>query len=234
MKLAIMQPYFFPYIGYFQLINAVDKFVVYDDIKYTKKGWIQRNRILNNGKDDLFSLSVQKDSDYLNVVERRLADNYLESNLKILRKIEDLYRKSPFFKEAYPLVEKVFTNTNHNNLFEFILFGIEEVIKYLSISTEVIISSSLKIDHSLKSQDKVMAICKKLKATQYINAIGGQELYSKEYFTKEGIILNFIKSLPIEYKQFNNEFIPWLSIIDVLMFNSVEEVNRMLDRYELI
>ena len=234
MKIAIMQPYFMPYIGYFQMIKTVDKFVVYDNIQFTKKGWIQRNRILNNGKDDLFSLSIQKDSDYLNIFERKLSTDFIEHNTKTLRKIESLYKKAPYFSEIMPLITKIFTYKSHQNLFDFLFYSLQEILKYLSISTEFIISSTIKIDHDLKSQDKVIAICKELKAEQYINAIGGQELYKKEDFAKEGIQLDFIQPLPIEYSQFHHKFVPWLSIIDVLMFNSLEETNVMLSQFELI
>lgn len=235
MKIAIMQPYFMPYIGYFQMIKTVDKFVVYDNIQFTKKGWIQRNRILNNGKDDLFSLSIQKDSDYLNIFERKLSTDFIEHNTKTLRKIESLYKKAPYFSEIMPLITKIFTYKSHQNLFDFLFYSLQEILKYLSISTEFIISSTIKIDHDLKSQDKVIAICKELKAEQYINAIGGQELYKKEDFAKEGIQLGFIKSLPIEYKQFGHKFVPWLSIIDVLMFNEKSEVIDFINRkYQII
>ena len=84
MKLAIMQPYFFPYIGYFQLIKSVDEFVIYDNIQYTKKGWINRNRILVNGTDYLISLPLKKDSDYLNVVDRQLAESWEKDRTKLL------------------------------------------------------------------------------------------------------------------------------------------------------
>ena len=105
--------------------------------------------------------------------------------------------------------------------------------QFLQIDTKIIISSAIDIDHALKSQDKVLAICKNLNADIYINAIGGQNLYVPEVFRNMGIELRFIKTNPIEYKQFDNEFVPWLSIIDVMMFNSQEERKNMLYFYEL-
>ncbi len=83
MKLAIMQPYFFPYIGYFQLINTVDEFVVYDNIEFTKKGWINRNRILVNGKDEYITLPIKKDSDFLHVKDRFLAETWSKDSAKM-------------------------------------------------------------------------------------------------------------------------------------------------------
>ena len=85
MKVAIMQPYFLPYIGYLQLLNSVDKFILYDDIEYTKKGWINRNRIVDG---EIITLPLKKDSDYLNVVERRLSDDWRKQKTKLLNKIE--------------------------------------------------------------------------------------------------------------------------------------------------
>ncbi len=233
MRLAIMQPYFFPYIGYFQLINSVDKFVVYDNIQFTKKGWINRNRILFNGKDEFITLPLKKDSDFLMVDQRKLADTFKTDRIKIVRRITEAYRKAPEFKAVYPLVEAVINN-EEENLFGFIFNSISQVCKYLDIKTEFVISSTVPIDHQLKSQDKVIAIGNALNATQYINPIGGVNLYSTEIFEQNNISLHFIKSEALQYPQFNNEFVPWLSIIDVLMFNSKEQVQQYVQSYYTI
>lgn len=232
MKLAIMQPYFIPYIGYFQLINAVDVFVVYDNIQFTKKGWFHRNRILVNGKDKMFSVPLKKDSDYLDVAQRELADSFDNESKKIIRKIKASYQKAPYYKEVMPLVKECFQRGS-GNLFDFIHTSLELLTQFLQIETKIIISSAIDIDHTLKSQDKVLAICKNLNADIYINAIGGQDLYVAEAFRNKGIELRFIKTKPVEYKQFDNEFVPWLSIIDVMMFNSKEEIIKMLGLYIL-
>ncbi|MDR1715560.1 MAG: WbqC family protein [Prevotella sp.] len=231
MKLGIMQPYFLPYIGYFQLLNAVDKYVIYDNIQYTKKGWINRNRILQNGKDLMITIPLEKDSDYLDIKDRCLSVGF--DKKKLLNQIRESYRKAPYFDMLMPLIERI-VNYDDTNLFHYIDNSIREICKYLDIKTEIIISSTLDIDHSLKGQDKVITICKELKATDYYNAIGGQELYSPEEFKKENINLYFISSNPIEYKQFANEFVPWLSILDVMMFNSLENIHKILDNYKLI
>jgi hypothetical protein len=232
MKLAIMQPYIFPYIGYFQLINAVDKFVVYDNIQFTKKGWINRNRILVNSKDEYFTIPLKKDSDYLNVDGRKLADSFLLEKIKLLRKISESYKKAPYFDEVFPLLKEIISQ-EEENLFKFIYQSLLSVCEYLDIKTELIISSTIPIDHQLKSQNKVIAICKALDATQYINPIGGVELYSKEIFEQNNVELNFIRANPIEYPQFKNEFVPWLSIIDVMMFNSKDAVKKTLNNFIL-
>ena len=233
MKVAIMQPYFFPYIGYFQLINAVDKFVIYDNIEYTKKGWINRNRILKEGVDLMISLPLKKDSDFLFVNQRYLADDWSKSKLKLINSIKESYRKAPHFEVTFSLVQEIFNDSN-SNLFEFILHSVRQTCKFIGIETEIIVSSTLDYNNELKSEEKVIAICKSIEATQYINSIGGVELYNKNNFSDQGIELNFIKSKPIIYNQFKNEFVPWLSIIDVMMFNSKEVVSDFLNQKELL
>jgi hypothetical protein len=232
MKVGIMQPYFLAYIGYYQLIHSVDEFVIYDNIEYTKKGWFNKNRILLNGKDKLFTIPLKSDSDYLPVNERYLADSYNKEGHKIIQWIKNSYKKAPFYEENIQFIESLF-NQNHRNLFEFIYFSVNQVCDLLKIETKIIKSSKLKIDQSLKSEDKVLAICKSLNADIYINAIGGKELYSKEKFKQNNISLNFIKTRKIEYKQFSNEFSPWLSIIDALMFNGLEQTKNMLYEFDL-
>ncbi len=235
MKVAIMQPYFLPYIGYFQLMKCVDQFVVYDNIQFTKKGWIHRNRFLQNGKDELFSLTILKDSDFLNIGERRLASDFLEANRKTLRKIEAGYRKAPYFKEIYPEIEKCFLFGEPMNLFDFVLNSIMTVKEYLKIDTPILISS--KIDDKNGNYigcDRIKYLCNKLGSKHYINPIGGLQLYQKQDFDVSNIKLNFLKSDIVEYKQFENVFVPSLSIMDVLMFNSLEEISIMLNQYELL
>ena len=233
MKLAIMQPYFFPYIGYFQLINAVDKFVVYDNIQFTKKGWINRNRILINGKGEYITLQLKKDSDYLNIGQRKLSDSFKKERGKLLRRITESYRKAPQFNIVYPLIESII-NVVEENLFGFIYQSLQAVCQFIDIKTEFIVSSTLSIDQQIKSQDKVISICGVLRASQYINPIGGMELYSKEVFQQHKIELNFMQSNTIEYPQFGNEFIAQLSIIDVLMFNSKEQIKQYLQNNYII
>lgn len=232
MKLAIMQPYFFPYIGYFHLANAADVFVVYDNIQYTKKGWINRNRILNNGSDTLISLPIKRDSDYLDVRDRVLAETF--DRKKLLNRIRGAYNRAPHFAKTFHLVERII-GCDDQNLFRFLLNSIVQTFKHLGITTAIITSSDLQIDHGLKSQDKVLAMCEAIDAKTYINAIGGVELYSKEAFVERGIELNFVKSKAMEYKQFGHDFCPWLSVIDVMMFNDLETIREHLDTgYDLI
>ena len=232
MKLAIMQPYFFPYIGYFQLISAVDLFIVYDNIKYTKKGWINRNRMLLNGKDVMFSLPLKSDSDYLDICHRELSADFNRD--KFLNQVKGAYRRAPHFDRTFPLIE-VIVRHGSLNLFEFLKHSIVKTCKHLGITTEIRDSSEISIDHCLKNQDKVLALCDAVDASTYVNAIGGMELYSKTAFQEKGIDLRFIQSKPFEYSQFGDAFLPWLSIIDVMMFNPIETIQACLStNYELI
>jgi hypothetical protein len=232
MKVAVMQPYFMAYIGYYQLIQSVDTFITYDNIKYTKKSWFNRNRILMNGKDKLFTIPLKSDSHYLPVNERYVADSYSKERHKIIQWIKSSYKKAPFYQENIQFIEGLF-NQNNRNLFEFIYFSINQVCNLLQIETNIIKSSKVEIDHLLKGEDKIIAICNSLNADMYVNAIGGKELYSKDRFKQNNIDLKFIRTRKIEYKQFSYEFMPWLSIIDVLMFNGVERTKNMLYEYDL-
>jgi hypothetical protein len=232
MKLAIMQPYFLPYIGYFQLIAAVDLFIVYDNIKYTKKGWINRNRMLQKGKDVMFSLPLKSDSDTLDVRDRELAADF--NREKLLNQFKGSYRRAPYFAETVPLLEQI-VRYEDANLFRFLHHSIIKTCEHLGVTTKIGISSSLAIDHDLKSQNKVLALCRAAGASSYVNAIGGMELYSKEMFQENGIELKFIQSKPFEYQQFGNEFVPWLSILDVMMFNPLDTIRTpLLTNYALI
>jgi hypothetical protein len=232
-KVAIMQPYFLPYVGYFHLIKSVDEFVIYDNIQYTKKGWINRNRILVNGNDKILTLPVKKDSDYLDVRDRVLADSWGKDRMKLLNIIKSSYSKSPHFNTIFPIIQDCMLTTE-TNLFKFILDSLTALNSYLNINTKITTSSTLNIDHSLKSQSKVIAICKNLNASTYVNAIGGQELYSVEDFKNKGLDLKFVKSPPLNYKQHNSEFVPWLSILDVLMFNKRQDIIDYTNKYTLV
>ena len=221
MKLAIMQPYFLPYIGYFQLIAGVDMFIIYDNIKYTKKGWINRNRMLLNGKDAMFSLPLKNASDSLDIRERELTEDFNQE--KLLSQFKGAYRQAPQFAPTIQLLERIVRN-EEKNLFRFLHHSIVKTCDHLEIKTEIKISSDIAIDHDLKSQDKVLALCEAVGATKYVNTIGGVELYSKETFMERGIDLKFIQSKTFEYPQLGDIFVPWLSMIDVMMFNPLNAI----------
>ena len=157
-----------------------------------------------------------------------------DNQSKLLKTIQSAYQKAPHFSSVFPMMEKII-GYEEKNLAQYVGNSLIQIASYLRFDTELIYSSDIKEkNNSLKSQDKVLNICAALGATQYINAIGGMELYSKECFAESNIKLNFLKTLPIVYEQFNNDFVPYLSILDVLMFNSVEQTNELLMQYELV
>lgn len=221
MKVAIMQPYFLPYIGYFQLIAEADVFVVYDNIKYTKKGWINRNRMLLNETDMTFSLPLKNDSDSRDVIERELAADFNRD--KLLNQFKGAYAHAPYFAQTFPLIERI-VRYEERNLFRYVHHAIVRVCEHLGLATEIRVSSDIAIDHELRGQNKVIALCDALGADGYVNPIGGMALYSKAAFKSRGIDLEFIQTKPFEYRQFDNAFVPWLSIVDVMMFNPVHAI----------
>jgi len=234
MKIGIMQPYFLPYIGYWQLLNGVDRFVVCDNMQFTKKGWMRHNYILNNNGSSMFTIPVKHGPRELNICDRYITEQYFEKDAdKIIRKIKSVYQKAPYFEEVMPVVEQCIL-FKEDNLFLFILNSIKTVSGYLGIATQILVLSQIEADHSLKKQDRVIEICKKLGTRSYINTIGGLELYDKDIFGSNELELKFIKPKNIEYKQFQDQFVPNLSIIDVMMFNSKDEIKNMLNMYELI
>ncbi len=232
MKIAIMQPYLFPYIGYFQLINAVDKFVIHDDVQYIKGGWINRNRILVDSKEYMFTFSLKKASSF-ELIKNRQFSSTKDDKEKLLRIIEYAYGKSPFYNDAIAVI-KDSLSINTDNVATFIYNTIRKICEYLNIHTEIILSSSIKKDETLKGQKRVLHLCKQLGAVQYINPIGGTSLYMKDEFHEQAVTLNFLETNPIVYKQFNSEFVASLSIIDVIMFNSKVKVRELLTEYNLI
>ena len=229
MKIGIMQPYLFPYIGYWQLIKAVDTYVVYDDAAYIKGGWINRNNYLFINDKKLFTIQIKGASSYKLIKDIEIIDSF--SNF--IKMLKNNYSKAPYFLKTMELINKIIS-FDKCNLALFISNSIQVILDYLNINVDVILSSSVNKNDALKGKDKVIDICKVLNASDYYNAIGGMELYNKQEFLQNNIKLFFLKTNITWYKQFNNDFIPGLSIIDIMMFNSIKEINLMLDNFDLI
>lgn len=228
MRLAIMQPYLFPYLGYFQLIRSVDTFVVYDDVNYMKGGWINRNFILDQDDKQLITLPLQGASPNQLINQVSVGGR----QRKLVESIRHNYSKAPHFKTVFPLVEDVLMQ-EEKNLARYLDYGLNRVCDHLGLHPQWHISSSLKKDNELRGQDKVLAICEELGATHYINVPGGRDLYDNDSFTDKGIKLSFIQPKLNSYPQFGNPFVPSLSIIDVMMFNDQEQCGKLLQEYEL-
>ena len=229
MKLGIMQPYFMPYIGYFQLMKAVDKYVVYDDVNYIKGGWANRNHILINGEKEMFTVTLQKASQNKLFNEIVIGDDFK----KLMKTLQMNYSRAINFDQTMVLMERIISFPN-KQLAVFIANSFREILSYLSVETEILMSSEIPKDNSLRGKDKIIQICEILGADTYYNAVGGKNLYDQEEFREHGITLNFVDSLPQVYSQLHTrEFVSGLSMVDVLMNNTKDEVNRLLDSFQL-
>lgn len=232
MKLSIMQPYIFPYIGYYQLCFAADKFVFLDDVNFINKGWINRNNIQQKGNKVLFTVPLKKASQNSLINEIFVSDEH-KWKQKLFVSFEHAYKKAPFYEERIALIKSVF-DFDTITIEELAKRSITYVLNEIGIKTQIIESSSIYNNKDLDGPDRIINICEKEKATQYINPIGGTELYNKEDFEAKGIDLKFIKTLDIQYNQGVKEFIPYLSMIDVLMYNSNETIRTYLTKHELV
>lgn len=221
---GIMQPYFMPYIHYFNLIKEVDKFVVLDDVNYIKKGWINRNQILINNQAYMFTIPILGLSQNKKIYDLSISTSP-KWKLKFLRTVHQNYSKAPEFYSFYPLLEEIIYFPD-NNLSSFICNSIIEICKFLSIETEIVKSSKI-FNSRLTGEQRIIDICQKLNCSDYLNLPGGRDLYSLESFKKDDIRLNFLNNnSSLKYKQFNNSFIDNLSIIDCLMFNNPQNLQQ--------
>lgn len=228
MKVAIMQPYFFPYLGYFQLIAAVDVFVIYDDVNYINRGWVNRNNILANGRPQPISLALGNRSQNLCINQIDVVD----TGVKLLKTLAQSYSKAPQFQRIYPLLESVIQYQD-KNLGNYLSHLLKVVCAAMGVQTTLLRSSALQKDNTLKGQEKILAICKALQATHYVNAIGGKELYQTASFLEQSLALSFLQTRQLVYPQSGHAFVPNLSIIDVLMFNDLAQCRKLLAEYDL-
>jgi len=233
--IALMQPYFFPYLGYYQLLNLVDEFIIYDDVQYIKGGWINRNRILQGGEPAMITIPVNKGSLSDQIVDKQISLQNMDRTVrKLLKRIDSCYKDAPFFDSVLPLIRKILGNQT-TSLAEFLEYSIKETAGFLGIDTSILISSSLeKKDLGLKGQKRVLHICSIRNAATYINAIGGRSIYQEEAFSKRGITLQFLKPEISPYVQNGKSFVPNLSILDVMMYNDVSVITEMLKEFEII
>lgn len=230
--IAMMQPYLFPYLGYFQLFAAADIFVLGDDLQYVKDGWINRNRILNNGEPRLITFPLKKDHHGLNINERYLSDNFQDEITPLLKTIGMTYSNAPFRDDVFPLLEKIMRYPQ-KNLALYSENSIREIGAYLKITTPIVISSKLQLPAPTDHQDRVILTMKALGGATYINPIGGLDLYCSKYFSQKNLKLKFHRMHAFSYPQLKSSFVPNLSIIDVMMFNSVEGIGQHLKKFSL-
>lgn len=244
MRVAIMQPYFFPYLGYFQLIGAVDLFLLYDDVQYMKGGWINRNRILQNGAPAWFSMPVRHAHFKLPISARTYCDP-IKNGAALLSTLHTAYRKAPYFRDGIQLAEAIFTCSDES-VVGYNHAALLKICAYIGIQTPIELTSNAKTDQTLSAEDRVLELCKRTHATHYINAAGGRDLYSNQLFRAHNIELSFIEmDRNFEYSQSMNmpvdkdfsqtpAFIPNLSIIDLIMFNTQSDILKYSQKYAIV
>ena len=234
--IAIMQPYFFPYIGYWQLIHAVDMFVVYDDGKFIKQGWIGRNRIIGqDGNPQMIDIEIKQKSQNrkINEMQRVVSE---PRTRRTIRKLDYVYRKAPYYADAMRVIEPILLD-EEPDLVRYLVTQLKSVAAYLGIDTEFRLSSEVSKDGLERYEEKAFRICHHFGITNYVNPSGaGMQYYDKAHWKEVGgIDLQFLRrDEDIRYKQFNNEFVPDLSIIDLMMFCSRDELHDILNRYHFL
>lgn len=230
MILAVMQPYLFPYIGYYQLAYHSNMFIFYDDVNYIKGGYINRNNILTRNGFQLFTIPIIKASSF-----KKINDLFFqEDTRKVLTSISQTYSKAPYFSSTFPLIEKILNDKNRN-VANIASRSIIEVFQYIGLKLNYDFSSKINYNRENSAQEKIYELCKINNADKYVNAYGGMALYDKNEFKKRNIELGFINSIPTPYTQINsNEFIKNASMIDILMNCSKDEIINQLNNYTVI
>ena len=226
---AIMQPYFFPYIGYYQLVYAVENFVFLDDVNFIKKGYINRNVILLQGQRHEFSVPVAKISQNRHINDHHYTGDFTQ----FLSLIEQAYKKAPFFADIFPIVQSVALDSAQN-VARKNANSIASVFSYLGIKRDFIFSSDVGLDAEYKGQDRILALCQTLGINRYRNAIGGQALYDTRRFAEKSIDLKFIETKTRPYQQASAAFMPHLSMIDILMHCDKIAASHLPTEYSLV
>lgn len=228
MILAVMQPYVFPYLGYYQLAFHSDKFVFYDNVNFIKGGFINRNYILSQGRSQLFTLPVENASSFTKINQLSFAKN----RAKVIRSIEQSYSKAPYVNDVMPIIKAVL-GSEENNVAALGRMSIQAVFNYLSLELDQCLASNLDYDCDASAAEKLYSLCALFNADKYCNLAGGKVLYDKQEFAKHNIELSFLEMDQVNYPQGKNEFVPQLSMIDLLMWQPVDEVVRLLNKYSL-
>ncbi len=232
MVLGIMQPYFLPYLGYWQLLAAVDRFVVYDDVQFIKGGWINRNRIKIGEQPAYISLHLDHASPNRKICDIALVQSS-DWKKKLLRTVEQNYASAPYFRETTALFREIMEHPTPN-LAEFLLNQIRLVAKHLGVGTEIIETSRIYDNASLKGPERVIDICRREKASAYVNSAGGRDMYLPGPFKEAGIELRFYSMRPLDYAQGRGPFQPFLSLLDVLMWVGRHKAKELLREVSIV
>lgn len=231
--ISMMQPYLFPYLGYFQLIAHSNVFVLGDDLQYTKASWINRNRVLVNGEAKLMTVPLRKGGRVDAINQRWLCDDFPMEAQRILKMLKLAYARAPQQEPVLALIADILQQPERN-LARFTAHSIRSLCAYLGIATPIRIGSELGLPAQMDKQERVITIAKLLQAERYINPIGGLSLYCPALFKSHGLSLRFLRMDDLSYPQFKQPFVPALSVIDVLMFNNQDDARALLERFTLI
>jgi WbqC-like protein len=234
MKLAVMQPYFFPYAGYWQLIIAADSLVLLDDTQYTRRGWINRNRILKPaGGWQYVTVPLERHSQKEPIRNIRAHETHDWKNT-ILRQLDHYKRKAPHFDATIAIVRSILRSALDRRISQINFTVVQTMCAALGIKRNVMVSSKCNFDYSgvAEAGDWALRISEQLQAAEYINPISGAALYNADAFAASNVRLSFLRPEEIVYPQ-DGPFEPWLSIIDLLMFNGIEGTKALLSRYSL-
>lgn len=226
-----MQPYLFPYIGYIQLMSAVDTFVFLNDVNYINKGWINRNQVLVNGSASLFTVPLKEASQnkLISEIDQAIDDQWKK---KFTRTLEMNYKNAPCYTQGMELVTEVL-HSGEKKIDDFIVYSFNCIRQKLDLPVTFKRSSDMKIDPELKGQYRILEICKQLDATVYVNPPGGRDLYDKTLFDQQNIQLKFIQPGFVPYPQNAPAFVPGLSFVDVCMNNTYPFIRQNLLAYHL-
>nr|WP_272890770.1 WbqC family protein [Stutzerimonas sp. S1] len=229
-----MQPYLFPYLGYFQLINVSDVFVLGDDLQYEKGSWMNRNRVLVNGQPKLITFPLKKGHLGERINQRWLSDDFEREAEALLKMLERCYAKAPQHASVMPLLRSILEYPERN-LALFTEHSLRRLCQYIGITTPIFRGSDLCLPPVMDKQDRVIQIARRMDGELYLNPIGGIDLYCPARFRAEGLLLRFLRmDDELTYPQLKHAFVPSLSIIDVLMFNDQEAIKDMLGRFSVI
>lgn len=227
--IAIMQPYLFPYLGYYQLVHHVETFVFLDDVTFIKQGYIHRNTIRLDGKPHRFALPVKNQSSY-----RLINDHYFLDGSMLIDLVALAYKNAPHYSRVMPLVAEVI-DQSERNVAKLAARSVSIVFEYLGLDRRILFSSEINKNNTLKAQERVINICQVLGAQRYTNSIGGISLYSRSDFSTAGIVLEFIRIRnEMIYQTQNYPYLPGLSMIDVLMICPHDQVLTLLEMYDVV
>lgn len=232
-RVAVMQPYLFPYIGYMNLAHAADCFVFYDDVSYIKQGWINRNRILIGGKEHIFAIPVKGQSSN-KLINQIYVQDYTRFCIKFEKKLRESYAKANFFDQGMAYVESV-TQMECELIADFAVNSVRNFFYFLNMDKSFIRSSELNLTaERMCRTERLISITKTLKGDKYINMEGGRNLYEAADFSSASLTLSFLAPKVRPYRQYGaSAFLPNLSIIDALMNCDLSDVRRQLESYDI-